>query len=437
MIFMVFMVFMVFMLNLLKLYLLCSINLKKCDLTYYDTPVTKPNMSDIIMTENYTDSLENINNIIINDDVTGNIIANDTVINDIVTNNIAVDVNMIDNKIKSENKEENEDTENVMLVAKKAKILAGRNDDIANLFIFKLLTNKLVMLMLIVSIIILYTLLGQLFNLIRFVSEILVFMIIPIKIFLHVFSSDSDLKLNIENVMTETSDVKILKNIYRQSRKIKRIRLEYAGTLLRQISVVLMLNLLMKILTIFEMIPFIGLFSTYTYSFLLFIVILIQIPTNLINIFIDIVAQKFNINNDHNNYFTYPLSDWIIIWVKKLVGESKLTSIRTIRDIMLKYDCNIKSIIDDNNTDNTNDDNDNNKLFEALDNLGINKEYLKSIGFNSNNIELFVNKIKDKINTLLSDETHILDLKNLVTQTININSDVIGMNDTDNEIKPI
>lgn len=372
------------------------------------------------MTENYTDSLENTNDIITNDIMLNDTVINDIVTNDIVTNDTIVDTNMndtvMDNKIKNENKEDDED---ILLVAKKAKILAGKNDDIANLFIFKLLTNELVMLMLIVSIAILYTVLGQLFNFIRFVSEILVFAIMPIKILLHVFSSDSDLKLNIENVMAETSDVKTLKNIYKQSRKIKRIRLEYAGTLLRQISVVLMLNLLMKVLTTIEMIPFIGLFSTYAYSSLLFIIILIQIPTNLINIFIDMIAQRFNIS-DHNYHFTYPLSEWIIIWVKKLVGESKLSSIRTIRDIMLKYDCNIKSTINDNNTDN--DTNDNNKLFEALDNLGISKEYLKSIGFNGNNIELFVKKIKDKIDTLLSDETHTSSLKNLMTQTINNNN---------------
>ncbi|VBB17747.1 hypothetical protein YASMINEVIRUS_210 [Yasminevirus sp. GU-2018] len=380
-----------------------------CDV-YETTPVVQESSSNDVHDVNVSNisNVSDVSDTSNTSEMSGTLVAKD----DCPNQNQAVEM-FVPEVIVDDKKTE----EDIKMVAKKAKQLVGRNGDVSSsesMFI-RLITNKMFMSVTGVGLLLMYLVLGQIMSFVRYVSEILVFTVMPLKIALHVFSTDSDLKQNIENTMAETSDIKELKQAYRQSRKIKRIRLDYGGTLLRQTLVVFIIRMLIMMLPLFEVIPFIGLFSNYVYAFLLFLIILIQTPTTVINSMIDVVAHKLNIRQ-HNLHLTCPLSDKIIVWIKGSIGDSKLASIRTIRDILLKYDERSVLLVEDIE-----------RLFDALDNLGISKEYLKSIGLDVNNLEAFVDKIKDKTDILFAnglqlifdDNTNIQDLMtNAVKKTV-------------------
>lgn len=303
-----------------------------------------------------------------------------------------------------------------------------------------------------VVLLLMYLILGQIMSFVRNVCEILVFTIMPLKIAFQVFSTNSDLKLNISNTIASTTDIRELKQVYKQSKKLKKIRSDYGETLLRQTFVVILIRLMMALIPLIEMIPIIGLFialfSNCIYIFLLFLTILIQIPTSILNSFIDIIMCKFYMKH-HNLHLSCPLSDKIILWIKGFMNDSKLTSIRIVRDIALKYDmskCDEHQCHNNFKHDNfkhdelKNDDhsnllhssvlmNDIEKLSEALNNLGISKEYLRRI--NINNFVTLIKYIKQKTNLffakgfqlLFDDNTNIQDLMiDIIRKTIMRNS---------------
>ena len=255
----------------------------------------------------------------------------------------------------------NKPEDNIKMITKKVKQLVRLNGDVTdmdNIFL-KLSANKLFVFMFGVSLLLLYFVLGRIISFICYVSEIFIFTTMPIKIAIHVLSTDSDLKQNIENMITKTSDIKELKKVYRQARKIKRIRMDYGGTLLRQTLVVLLIKIMITIICMFDTVPLIGFFSNGVYMFFLFLMILIQTPVMITNLLINNLAKKLNIKQ-HNMCLTQPISDNIILWIKGLIGDSKLASVREIRDINLKYDECSTLLVEDIE-----------KLFNALSNLGI------------------------------------------------------------------
>jgi hypothetical protein len=207
----------------------------------------------------------------------------------------------------------------------------------------------------------------------------------PLKISLHIFSTDSDLKIS-----SDTLDFDDIKTEYKKSKRIKRIRLDYAGTLLRQIFVVSMIRIGIYLLQMISFMPFIGMFTHYFHTFLIFLALLVQLPTTVLNFIILTLTDKFNLTG-FDFRLNCPLSDKLIVWTKGFFGDSKLASIRTIRNIVLKYDNKNELDVDDGE-----------KLMEALDNLGISREYLIHIGLDLNNLDTFAKKIKDNIDVIFA-----------------------------------
>jgi hypothetical protein len=285
----------------------------------------------------------------------------------------------------------------IKMAARKAKLLEIYSNESSS-WIGGFLTNKRVMMYAGAMLVLIYLIISQLISWIQYISEILVFTIMSIKIALHVFSYESDLRKHMETLMTQTNDMKELKLAYKQLRKIKRIRLDYVRTLLRQILVVTVIKMLITMLPIFTVIPILGMFFHYIHISLIVLSILVQIPTTILNFFISMITKKLNINN-HNFYLVCPLSDKIVFWIKTCICDTKLLSIRTIQDILLKYDKKTEFSIDDGDRD---------RLMDSLDNLGISKEYLKSVGLDLNNMDNFVAQIKEKTNILFAQGVQLI-----------------------------
>lgn len=273
------------------------------------------------------------------------------------------------------------------MVVRKAKLSEQPNCE-SRSWLTVLSTSKRAMMSIAAIFMLIYILIGQLISWIQYISDFLVFTVMPIKIAFHVFSSDSDLRKHMENLMTETNDMRELKIAYKQSRKIKRNRSDYAGTLLRQILVVTIIRIIIMMIPILTIVPVFGMFSHFIHIFFIFLIVLVQIPTAVLNYLMSLTANKLNIKA-HSFYMDRPLSDRIITQIKICISDSKLSSIRTIRDILLKYDERTKFCAGDGE-----------QLMDSLNNLGISKEYLKSIGLDFNNMNNSLSLIKEKIDIL-------------------------------------
>ncbi len=192
-----------------------------------------------------------------------------------------------------------------------------------------------------------YLLLGHLLWFIHFVSEFLIFAIMPCKIALHVFSNDH--RKCVENEIQNDVETKETR---RHSRKIK---IEYESGLLRQIFVVSLIRTLISMLSIMNLIPIIGLFSHYVHLFLLFLTILVQTPVTILNRILGSVNNKLNTKF----HFYYPFHEIIIKRIISHITESKIIAIKTVRDVMLKYD------------DGTHEPDDKERILLSLNELGI------------------------------------------------------------------
>jgi len=301
----------------------------------------------------------------------------------------------IDTSTESES-EIDKKLQDISLVSKKARQLVGKNCDATNpeSIIGNVFTNNRSIMVSPIFALISYMILGQLLSLVRYFCEILVLIVMPLKIVLHVFSSDSDLKHSIENTIATTSDIDEIKQAYKQAKKLKQKRLDYTSTLLRQTLVIILIKILMTFLPIFELIPFIGLFSNYVYALLLTTIMVVQTPTTLINLLIDTICHKMNIKY-HNLYITSPISDKMIDWLKEVIGNSKLSSIRTIRDTVLKYDnktTDIEQVVHD--------------LGDV--NVNVNMDYLNHLGINADNLNIVINLLKDQTKKLFTDGLRII-----------------------------
>ena len=303
------------------------------------------------------------------------------------------------------------DSFSIKMAARKAKLLEEKPVYESRSWIADLLTNKRVMIFLCASLMFTYLLIGQLISWIQYISEILVFTLMPIKIALHVFSSDSDLRKHMDTMITETNDMKELKIAHKQTKKIKRMRLDYAGTLLRQILVVTVIRILIMLVPILTIMPITCMISHYIHISLIFLTILVQTPTTMLNFFISLITEKLNIRS-HDFYLECPLSDKIVMWIKTLISDTKISSIRTIRDILLKYDGGADFSTEDGNL-----------IIDSLNTLGISKETLKKVGIDPNNMDKIIGLIKEKIANglqIISDgNTSISDL---MTNVVNKNT---------------
>ena len=235
-----------------------------------------------------------------------------------------------------------------------------KNNDMNNTFIRQMVTNAIIpneqkvvtdsrikIIQLTLTGLGIYLLLGHLLWFIHFLSEFLIFAIMPCKIALHVFSNDH--RTSIDQVKERDSVTKLTRG---HSRKIKT---EYESGLLRQIFVVTLIRTFISLLSIMNLIPIIGLFSHYVHLFLLFLTILVQTPVTILNRILGSVNNKLNTKLILN----YPLHDLIIMRIVNHINESKIVSIKTVRDIMLKYD------------DGTDDPEDKDRLLQSLNELGI------------------------------------------------------------------
>jgi len=227
-----------------------------------------------------------------------------------------------------------------------------------------------------------YFLIGRMIDLIQYACEILVCSTILLKIVFHVISDDSDLKQHLETTMNADHNIKELKMINKKTKQIKRVRYEYTGTLLKQILAIIIIRIMIMFLPFLAIVPFIGSFSNIIHLFLLILMLMTQIPLPFINLIISLIARKLNIPTQ-NCYMMYSMSDIIISWIKRFINESKLSSIRTARDIILKYENDKKIELYDN---------DYNCMLNTFNNLGI----------NSNCFNDLKNKINFSINWLIS-----------------------------------
>jgi hypothetical protein len=256
----------------------------------------------------------------------------------------------------------------------------------------KLFTIGNLMIIGLMGFVVVYLLIGHIIAMIQYVIESLIFIIMPLKIALHVLSNDSD-----SVKAPDTTELQELKLAYRQSKKIKKIRTDYQGTLLRQMLVVTGLGFIMQLVPLLKMLPIIGMFSYYIRLLLIILIILVQTPTIILNHIVAWITDKIKFTRC-DLHLNSPVSDKIIVYIKNSINGSnrsngsKLSSIQDIRDIMLKYD-RVEFNPDDGK-------NDGEKLFAALDNLGINTDYLGNIGLDLTNMDTFVKNIKQKIDTI-------------------------------------
>jgi hypothetical protein len=191
--------------------------------------------------------------------------------------------------------------------------------------------------------VLLYYLINQMMGVIQIVCDVSVFALMIAKLFITIFSnSDKNLKHQLET--NESNNIKNLKSLHRSHRLTQRAKNEYMESLLKQIFIVFALRstiFALPIISIFAVVPFMGIILTSIHFILLSLMILVQVPVPAINIMIDNVKQELNIAN-FNFSFTKPLSDTIISLLKSLLSIETKLSIETIQDNVMLIESKTK-----------------------------------------------------------------------------------------------
>jgi hypothetical protein len=249
------------------------------------------------------------------------------------------------------------------------------------------LINRIAIICTSFSLLISYFLIGHILNFLQYIIEFIIFSITPLKIALHISSTDIDL---IQQMESNASDFNELKQLHKQSKKLMRIRSDYGFMLLRQIFVVSAIRMMIGLIPVLNFIPFMSLVTIYLRIGLLLLMILVQVPTTLINALISHIMEKFELGPAQLAHLQYPISDQLVDWVKNMISETKFASIRIIRDVLLKYDNN--DVIDPS---------DNENLISALNNLGIKKELLSYIKIDLKTINNIFTDLKASISSII------------------------------------
>jgi len=214
-----------------------------------------------------------------------------------------------------------------------------------------------------------YFLLGYMMNMIYYLSEFLIYAVMPLKVGIYVLSDD------------------------KQS--------EYSGILLRQILVISALRLITSIVPILNLVPILNIFTYYINLLLLITIILVQTPTSILNYWIKSITLKMNIIK-HDLYLKYPLSDILINLVKKYIDQNKLEALNEIQKINMKYDSGSKLNPDDGD-----------KIMDALDKLGIKRNTLMNLGLDIANIDSLAKRSKYRIDLCIKYASRILTESNV------------------------
>jgi hypothetical protein len=153
-------------------------------------------------------------------------------------------------------------------------------------------------------------------------------------------------------------------------------------------------------LPIINTIPLLGIFYRSIYIILMILIIIIQTPTTILNFIIRYVINKVDYIGiiDNTNQLNLdslqmdnPLSDKIINFIISRTSNSKLKPIQNITHLMIKYDKKNKIDVKDCE-----------KIFEALDELGIKKQYLAHVGLNTEDLYGSFLKIKNNMGLIFS-----------------------------------
>jgi hypothetical protein len=263
----------------------------------------------------------------------------------------------------------NTDQHYLDMVRKKAQQLLPQYERSFDSFVTKLLVEKSFFMTAIISLFLLYFMLSKILGLISLLCEILIFMVMPLKIAMHVFSSDTDIKEQMDKKIKETDDINYLKKIYTDARKTKRERLDYGMMLMRQSFVVMFLRLLMTLIPIIDAIPILSLFSGYIYLLILLLTIVIHIPVSLVNIFLRYITKMMGFIVEFR--ISTPMSDTIVIKLRRMIPESKINAIRDIRNMLMIYDSGSCESL---NID---------KMVDALNKIGISKNLINVLYINN------------------------------------------------------
>jgi hypothetical protein len=246
-------------------------------------------------------------------------------------------------------------------------------DEIAETILEKKITGRSLMTV-IFGLIIFYLLIGQILGFLQYISEIIIFTIMPIKIAIHIFSSNEDLKK-----FPKTDDHREQKNQYLCAKKLNRVRLDYTGVLLRQIFIVQSIKFMIQLLPFIGAIPIISIITPYIHLMLLVLALFVQIPVSMLNHIMSRITDKMKLFG-YELRSNYLLSDKIVLAVKRNIGEQKLVALREIRDVTIKCDEGIGF-----------DETDKKNVISSLDCLGINinGDYLANVNFNPDDYKFF------------------------------------------------
>lgn len=228
-----------------------------------------------------------------------------------------------------------------------------------------------------IILLILYLFIYQVLGIIHYISEILIFIIMPCKLALHIFSNTTEnmnTDINIEN----SED----KKKYKEVIKLKKMRANYTKLLLKQSLIVTILRIMIALLSILYIFPFTGIFTQIIYVILMSLIICVQIPTTILNYIIGIVANKFKfIKCDFK--LSGPISEKLLSWIINYTNNFKKTSIINVRDIIMKYEMSR-----DSNEEILTEDVD--KLVYIMNSCGLNiNKYTDKLNKLNNNIKIY------------------------------------------------
>jgi hypothetical protein len=182
-----------------------------------------------------------------------------------------------------------------------------------------------------------YLLFGRVMGYIHSVTELIVFSILPLKIILHVLCNQNE------------------------SQKYN----NYSNVLLKQMFLIVLTKTMISFIPFLDLIPIIRIISYPVYLILIIFAIMIQTPVTMLNKMLNIIMDRMKISNTgfiRNYLHVYPVYDRLINKFVAMIENSKIMYMRTIRNIVLKYE-----------SDTAWNPKDMNKMSSALNELGINQ----------------------------------------------------------------
>ena len=243
------------------------------------------------------------------------------------------------------------------------------------------------------GLIVLWFFVNKLVLLIKILADLLIFTIFPcVKCALYVLSYD------------EKSENK------KRKRKSNKVFISKSMSLLGELMIVSFMGIVLRSMYILEFIPIIS-FLTIPLSILsIVIAIIVQLPCFVINQVLLNVSDRYSFLNN-NIMIDSPISDHIVVWLKDMLGNRLLSAVNIIEKIIGRYGSKkgkVKLSSEDQQA-----------LMESLKTLGIDLEYLESIGFNTENMDLLVKYLGKTINVIM-----YRTIKTIFTGNLNI-KDVI------------